>query len=424
MDSGDLYLGIDFGTSGARAIAIDQSGKIHATEKINYEINSAISWRDSLYGLIAAFPIEVKQRIKAIAIDATSATVLIGDRDGKAIGEPILYNDPRGAVVLDRLREIVPDRSHLVLSATSSLAKLFWWLAHDSKDSIEAYLMHQADWLAFWLHGQLGVSDYNNALKLGYDAERLQYPAWLTDWRSHHAPQIQLPKVLAPGEVIGAVMPAIATKLNLNPDCLICAGTTDSTAAFLACLGNQPPMAGIGVTSLGSTLTIKVLAERPIANLAAGIYSHRLGDLWLVGGASNTGGAVLRQFFKDAELQAYSDRINPEIPSPLDYYPLPGRGDRFPINDSMLQPRLEPRPADPVAFLYGLLEGIAAIEALGYNVLAELGAAATLVYTAGGGATNRTWSQIRSRRLGLPIELAAYTEAAFGAAILALSCSN
>ncbi|AFY71129.1 Carbohydrate kinase, FGGY [Thalassoporum mexicanum PCC 7367] len=420
----DLYLGIDFGTSGARAIAIDQAGKIRATQKLNYNINAAISWRDSLYALIVALPIEIRQNINAIAIDATSATVLIGDRDGKPIGEPILYHDPRGASSLEKLRQIVPDREHLVLSATSSLAKLVWWLAHNSQSQPEAYLMHQADWLAYWLHGRLGVSDYNNTLKLGYDAERLQYPDWLEDWRSQHAPRIYLPKVVAPGKAIGKILPEVAAKLDLNRDCLVCAGTTDSTAAFLACLGNEPPKAGIAVTSLGSTLTIKVLANRPIANLASGIYSHRLGDLWLVGGASNTGGAVLRQFFSDAELQAYSDRINPDIPSPLDYYPLPAQGDRFPINDPLLEPRLEPRPTDPAAFLNGLLEGIAAIEALGYNVLAELGAQATLVYTAGGGAQNQTWRRIRARKLGLPIVVAAQTEfsfgAAYGAAILAL----
>jgi sugar (pentulose or hexulose) kinase len=81
----DLYLGIDFGTSGARAIAIDQAANIQATQQLNYEINSAISWRDSLYALIAAFPVEIKQRIRAIAIDATSATVLMVDRDGNPI---------------------------------------------------------------------------------------------------------------------------------------------------------------------------------------------------------------------------------------------------------------------------------------------------------------------------------------------------
>lgn len=38
----------------------------------------------------------------------------------------------------------------------------------------------QADWLAALLHGRYGVTDWNNALKLGYDPETESYPDWLT----------------------------------------------------------------------------------------------------------------------------------------------------------------------------------------------------------------------------------------------------
>jgi hypothetical protein len=43
------------------------------------------------------------------------------------------------------------------------------------------------------------------------------------------------------------------------------------------------------VTSLGSTLAIKLLSETRIDDARYGLYSHRLGSSWLVGGASNTG---------------------------------------------------------------------------------------------------------------------------------------
>ena len=83
-------------------------------------------------------------------------------------------------------------------------------------------------------------------------------------------------------------------------------------------------------------------------------------------------------------------------------------------------PRIEPRPADDVAFLHGLLEGIADIEALGYRRLAELGAPyPDVVYSSGGGAANAVWRQIRQRRLGIPVVLAGHTEAAYGTAMLA-----
>lgn len=72
-----------------------------------------------------------------------------------------------------------------------------------------------------------------------------------------------------------------------------------------------------------------------------------------MGGASNTGGAVLRQYFTNDQLQQLSQRIDPDQPSGLDYYPLVNPGERFPVNDPALQPRLEPRPEDDALFLQG-----------------------------------------------------------------------
>jgi sugar (pentulose or hexulose) kinase len=78
------------------------------------------------------------------------------------------------------------------------------------------------------------------------------------------------------------------------------------------------------------------------------------GDSWLVGGASNTGGAVLRQHFSNEQLQQLTQRINLSQPSGLDYYPLVGPGERFPVNDPGMQPRLELRPEDDALFLQGV----------------------------------------------------------------------
>ena len=48
-------------------------------------------------------------------------------------------------------------------------------------------LLHQADWLAALLHGQTRHSDWNNALKLGFDPGLPGYPDWLlSQVTSHH----------------------------------------------------------------------------------------------------------------------------------------------------------------------------------------------------------------------------------------------
>lgn len=434
------YLGIDFGTSGARAIAINASQAIQAEARCAFSQADphilATTWREALFDLLGQIPLAVRNELRAIAINGTSGTVLWCDEAGHPIESPILYDDDRGQSVLGILRAIAPPH-HTVVSATSSLAKLLWWSCRDwMKGNAEAWnrdglalqsvpsipseaqpqgvFVHQADWLAFLLHGQLGVSDYHNSLKLGFDVGQLCYP----DWMQRVPTRLRWPTVVAPGTPIGAVQPGIAERFDLPSDCQVCAGTTDSIAAFLASGVEQP---GEAVTSLGSTLVIKLLSETRVDDVRYGVYSHRLGTRWLVGGASNTGGAVLRQFFSAPELETLSHQINPQQPTRLNYYPLPQPGERFPVNDPTLEPHLTPRPADDSVFLQGLFEGMARIEAEGYRLLMELGATPlTQVYTAGGGAQNAAWTAIRQRYLGVPVGASAQTEAAYGTTRLAL----
>jgi len=417
--------GIDFGTSGARIAVIDAATHLVFQASCPFESPDRVQiWQSALFELLGQIPAALRSQLRAIALNGTSSTVLLCDAAGTPMTEPLLYNNPQGRSELPRLRDYFTAQGlhqapgqDTVLSATSSLVKLLWWQRQPAYAQAH-YLMHQADWLAFLLHGQPGISDYHNCLKLGYDVHRLCYP----DWLQPLGVLPLLPQVVAPGTGIGCITEEIARRFAIPPTCEICAGTTDSIAAFLASGASAP---GEAVTSLGSTLVLKLLSQTPVENGQYGVYSHRLGDRWLVGGASNTGGAVLQRYFSPAELVALSDRLDPRQPSPLDYYPLIRTGERFPINDPTLPPHLEPRPADPVAFLHGLLESMARIEAQGYQRLQELGATpVTQVYTAGGGAKNPAWTGIRARLLGVPVVPSAQTEAAYGSALLALRRLN
>jgi D-ribulokinase len=411
----DYALGIDFGTSGARAIVLDAAGAIQTQVAMALpQANRPDQWRSTLFDLIAQIPIGQRQRLGAIAMNGTSSTVLICDHQGQPLADVLMYDDDRGGGYVDGLRAITPPH-HTVLSATSSLAKLRWFQAQPGFRQAK-YFLHQADWLGALLHGQWGVSDYHNALKLGYDVGALRYPDWLIKGDQAIAPL--LPRVVVPGSPIGPIMPAISRKYGIPSDCRICAGTTDSVAAFIASGVTQP---GAAVTSLGSTLVLKLLSRVRVDDSRYGIYSHRLGDLWLVGGASNTGGAVLKSFFTAKELAELSKQIVPNQLTGLDYYPLRRAGERFPVNDPNLAPRLTPRSDDPVQFLQGLLEGMARIEAQGYALLQQLGATPLIaVQTAGGGAQNPAWTTLRAMALGVPVQTAVQAEAAYGTARLAL----
>ncbi len=399
-------IGIDLGTSGVRACLRGSDGTMlgfAAVRGVAAEVRAPLAWQR----LVIAALQQLGRRAdlgqaEAIAVAGTSGTILAIGKDGAPRGQASLYSDPADPAAVARVAAIAPLAS-AARGAVSPLAKALAWPAGYAR------LLHQADWIAGMLCGRFDVSDENNALKTGYDPVARRWPDWVTAFG------LKLPDVVPSGTLIGHTAAGIA---GLPAGIAVKAGTTDGCAAFLATGAGVP---GEAVTSLGSTLTLKLLSDTAIFAPRYGIYSHRLGDRWLAGGASNSGGAVLARYFDAVQLAELPAAIDPARESGFDYYPLLAAGERFPVSDPDYPPRLSPRPADDAAFLHGMLEGIARIEAHGYALLASLGAPPLQnVRTAGGGARNAVWTAMRGRMLGVPMLKAAQTEAAAGAARLAL----
>lgn len=425
----ELFLGIDVGTSGCRAVAVDWRGQtddaagrlagqasvpMPAPRRHGPEIDQdPVIWWSAVERALTMLLAQLDgAAIRAIAVDGTSGTLLLTDEGGAPLGPGLMYNDARATEGAARIADAAPPTSG-ALGATSALAKLLH-LTERGDAGTAAHALHQADWIAARLSGRYGLSDENNALKLGYDVVDRIWPPFLGTLGVQRG---LLPEVLVPGTVIGPIASEQAAAFGLSPDVLIVAGTTDGVAAFLATGASD---AGDAVTSLGSTLVVKQLADRPLFDPASGVYSHRLGDLWLPGGASNSGGAALSRFFDVEAIERLTPKLRPDQPTGLDYYPLPDVGERFPINDPAKPSITEPRPKDDKIFLQGLLEGIADIEFLAYQSLHRLGAPPLRrVRTVGGGAANPAWTAIRKMKLGVPMQDADNTEAAFGAARLA-----
>lgn len=397
--------GLDLGTSGVRVAVVDGAGRTvagHAIRVAPADRRDA----DAVWAAVTAVLRAVDLRaVHRIAVAGTSGTILPVDAEGAPLGPLSLYNDAADPTLVARVAAHAPAGS-AAAGATSSLARALAW----HKDS---HVLHEADWVAGKLRGVFGVSDDNNALKMGFDLTTAAWPGWIA---ASGLALARLPGVVRPGTVLGPVG-AAARAAGLPGGAVVVAGTTDGCASFLATGARR---VGDGVTALGSTLTLKLLSGVPVQSAAHGVYSHRLLGSWLAGGASNTGGAALAAFFTPDQIGGLSARIDPARDSGLDYYPLPAPGERFPMADPAMSARTAPRPADDAAFLHGLLEGIARIEAAGYARLAALGGPALRrVLTVGGGAANPVWTAMRQRILGVPVEPAPQTEAAYGAAILA-----
>ena len=495
------FIGVDLGTSGARISIIqpnvDADTNSDAILSFDEVYAQAVAWDSNTLGsyddpsawmkavtslLHSATERMSLSSVQSICISGTSAscllvepavTVLEGSSSttntttsgllvqptrGTA---PRMYNyNVENAAALAVINTFAPPR-HTARSPTGALAKLLAWNAErpDSINRQRERLCHQADYVIrqFLTRNHdnetaqdiisIG-SDWHNCLKLGYDVRRLEWPPWLSDClESVGLSTAVLPHpVVSPGTPVGPVAPWVCQQFGLPEHCVLTGGTTDSNAAFFAAVGITADP-GTAVTSLGSTLAIKLLSTAYVEDAEKGVYSHRFPSVfddessrgtgaargetacWLVGGASNAGCLVLRtQGFTNEELDELSQNINPDTDTHLKYYPLTKKGERFPVADSNKEPILEPVPDSRGEFLHGILQGISDVERDGFLALSELGASPSTphhVWTCGGGSRNNVWNRLRQRRLraafgsGVTVARADNVEASYGAAILA-----
>lgn len=451
-----IVLGIDVGTSGIRGCIVEKEFSRDCLKNYPTELNqenelllysasvslkspimnksnkSSIQnpqiWIDGVNQLLFKISKEYGlNRITDLILDATSSTVLLCNQQGEPLTEALMYNDQQAteeAKLISQTPEFNPKSG--ATGASSSLAKVLLLLKRvkqnkaittelTSSSTVQneqpIYICHQIDFLNFFLSGRLNTTDENNALKIGYDSINQVWPDWVKMILHRQNSQLKLPNVVKPGERIGPLSPKTAARYGFSESTSLHAGTTDSIAGFLASGANQ---IGDAVVSLGSTLAIKVISAVPIFSNEFGIYSHRLKNNWLVGGASNSGGAVLTKAFSITEIRALISAIqasNLNLPQTEQtaYYPLTNVGERFPIADSNLQPKMPIKPSQKIdiqapsiahqRYFLGLIHGLIQIEQLAYEKLQALGCPLKQIYTVGGGVQNKLWMALRAERL-------------------------
>jgi hypothetical protein len=418
----DIGLGIDCGTSGVRAVALTSNGDVLTRAQTSLVTQTPMAWwqatmlvMDELcQGLYLALSTQnLTIGSCAISYDATSSTVFLTNQQGKPISDVQMYYQSQPELAQALTQQLSPNSG--AVGASSSLIKVLA-LIQDIGVEHDWIVCHQADWIGLQLTGMGAISDENNVLKLGYDVLNRCWPAEILSL----IPESRLPRVLPPATPFALLLPELALRWQLPVHTQVATGTTDSIAAFLATKANR---LGDAVISLGSTLAFKLLCERPYFDSQRGIYSHRLWDQWLIGGASNAGGAVLLEQFGLGDLIALSREIDIERRQNLDYYPLPkqAKGERFPMSNPNQQPKLTPRPAKDADFLQAMLESLVTIEQQGWQNLEALsGQAIHRLFTCGGGTKNPAWAGLRAAQLPYPTSPSFSQEAAVGSALLAL----
>ncbi len=402
-----LVLGIDLGTSGLRIAIINTKKQILYTSSLPYSTGLEI-WEDWIYclkKLIQEVPKDLKEKLVSCSIAGTSGTLLACRNNGVPMGKALPYF----LSCLEYKNEInnLFFKDCAGSSISGSVGRALRLLSEHGNEII---LRHQADWISGWLLNNWEYGEEGNNIRMGWEVENNSWPEKFENLNWLKC----LPKIISSGQIMGNICNKKASELNLPKNLKIIAGTTDSNAGVLATF----PKKNDGITILGSTIVIKKFVQRPL--IGKGISNHKvLGD-WLSGGASNAGGAILLDFFNLEYIKELSKQINPYKSTGIDLIPLSKKGERFPIDDPNLQPKLGPRPVSDSLYLHALLEGLAKIEARGWQKLHELGAdLPRQIITIGGGAKNITWKKIREKEIGIPIKICNRPPAA-GVASIAL----
>lgn len=434
---GEAWLGVDLGTQSVRALLVTGDGTVLGSGAaplrsrrtgVRHEQDPGKWWDAVCTAVSAALAGRPAVRIGALAVCATSGTVLLTDASGRPLTPGLMYDDGRAAADAERLRA-----AGIAVQDTWGLPKALWLvraarlMAREfgaaSSDVRNLRLAHQCDVITARLTGHPTPTDAGHALKSGYDPTREAWPDLTLEHALEYAqlplPDGLLPEVVRPGTRLGEVCATAVERTGIPAGTPVIAGTTDGCAAQIA---SGALREGSWNSVLGTTLVLKGASSRPVRDPTGVLYNHRSPDgSWLPGGASAVGGGALTAYAAPGVPLADLDRAAAaHEPASVLAYPLTSPGERFPFRAPDATALLLGTPASDADLWAALLQGIGYAERLCLDHLHHLGAPlhGPLTFT-GGAARSAYWNQLRADILGRPVHVPEQTEPALGMAALA-----
>ncbi|WP_094287545.1 FGGY-family carbohydrate kinase [Mycobacterium lehmannii] len=424
-----LWLGLDLGTQHARALVVNDDGEVFGTGRAaltstrcgrRHQQDPEQWWAAVAAATRAALADVHADTVGALAVAATSGTVLLVDRAGHPRTEALMYDDARAvqeAVLVEDIgAPLWRELGYEHMQPSWALPKLLWLLnTHPHLANETVRLCHQADLITARLIGRPGPTDTSNALKSGYHLLEERWPSEVLN-RLGIPPQI-LPAVVRPGALLGRVTAHASAVTAIPAGTPVVAGMTDGCAAQL---GAGCVEIGSWNSVLGTTLVLKGVSPRLVRDPAGALYCHRgLNGTWLPGGASNSGAGVIAEWFAHADLAELTARAA-QLPIGPVAYPLIGRGERFPFRAADAETFMLGHPDTDAHVFAAVLLGVACVERLCFDRITMLGAPTDGMLTFTGGATrNEYWTQLRADLLGRTVHIPEQAEPALGMAILA-----
>ena len=423
----NYFLGVDVGTTGARAMLVDESGNVIASHSESIESSFVESskaefseqdprlWRTPLLNVIRGVVKNIdKELIRGICFDSTSGTIIPVDENASPLTNAFMHNDVRAREEAEYIREVLG----ITVKPSFAISKILW-IKNNMPDIFEktACFIHAADYIRGIVSGNYFITDFSNAVKTGYNLENERWPEAIESKLG--IPLTKLPEVVPTGMVIGNIPTKAAEELGISPETKVVAGATDSTTSFYS---SGAEKLGDWNTTLGTVLGIRGIVEKFIPDPQGLLYTHKHPEgYWLPGAASNTGGEALRMFF-GRDLELYDRQIESMDPTGAVIYPLVRKSEKFPFYSSDATGFIVMDDLNPARLFRGFIEGISYVERLIYEKIEEIGYRVNdNIFSMGGGAYSLPWMEIRASVMSRSISRAKVVETAFGAAVIAAS---
>ncbi|HSK99495.1 MAG TPA: FGGY family carbohydrate kinase [Rubrobacteraceae bacterium] len=294
MDSAFAVIGVDIGTSSARAVAYDRDGRVLASEAREYPLRSPLPGRaeqspdgvlEALLHSLARVARACEARVSGVAFSAAMHGLIGLDPEGRPVTPLITFADNRASEQARRVREemdglAIHRRTDTPIHPMSPLAKLLWFREEDpDRWRRAARWVWIKEYLLFRLFGEF-VVDHSIASATGlFELERLHWDEEVL--RLLELPEERLSRPGPATHAMAGLEPAVADRLGLDPGTPFGVGAVDpgvvacsiGTSGAYRAAGPAP-----GARRRGTPLLLRADREvRPLAALLRDSPARRSG---------------------------------------------------------------------------------------------------------------------------------------------------
>ncbi len=442
-----LYLGIDCGTQGTKALLVDENGTALGRGYASHALIERPSgareqepqwWVDALRtaakAALATQP--AGSTVRALGVSGQQHGLVVLDEALQVIRPAKLWNDtetaPQNAALMDRLggKAACLERFGIIPLTGYTVSKLLWMAEKEPAHFARIrHILLPHDYLNFWLTGQLRA-EYGDSSGTGFfDVRSRTWQRDVLDAIDGNTGQLfaALPRLTGPTEIIGSLRPPVAAELGLPVGCLVSSGGGDN---MMGALGTGNVREGVVTLSLGTSSTVYSFSAKPPHDASGNVAPF----------CSSTGGWLPLVCTMNATnivtgTAALFGKQVTEIDLALDTTPPGSDGLTFlPFLNGERTPDLpEARGAllglsstnfTPAHLLRAAVEGVT-FGILNGLALVLAGKPVTSLRIIGGGAKSKAWQQLLSDSSGAEIHLLAEEESGcLGAALQAMVAAS